>query len=244
MKNHIKYEMKCDELKIQNTIAVSKEAFLIGESEETTSHLEFLYQQSKYIKKHWWAMQGLLLACVCFLLYGAETDYLIRRSLGLAAPLFVVLILPELWKNRSNDAMEVECTTFYTLRSIYSARLTLFAGVDVLLLSAFFMGASLVAKVTLWEMLIQFMLPFNVTCCICFRCLYSKVFNTEALSLLLCCFWIVLWTLVILNDAVYYKISIPMWVGLLTASFLYMGYTLCRGQKLWQNTLEVKPQWS
>ena len=48
MKNHIKYEIKCDELKIQNTIAVSKEAFLIGESEETSSHLEFLYQQSKY----------------------------------------------------------------------------------------------------------------------------------------------------------------------------------------------------
>lgn len=244
MKNHIKYEIKCNEDKIKKTIEVSKEAFLVGESEQTTSHIEFLYQQSKYIKKHWWAMQGLLLTCVCFLLYGAETDFLIRRSLGFAGPLFVVLILPELWKNRSYDAMEVECTTFYTLRSIYSARLTLFAGMDVFLLSMFFMGASLGAKVTLWEMLIQFLLPFNVTCCICFRCLYSKTINTEALSLLLCCFWIGLWTVVILNDNVYYKISVPVWVGLLAASFLYMGYTLSRGQNLWQNALEVKTQWN
>ena len=239
-----KFDIPIDESKLQKTIAVSKSAFLAGESERTVSHAEFLYQQSRYIKKQWWLIQAVLLFALCLLLHQTEGALHIRRSLGVAAPLFVILILPELWKNRSYDAMEVEGTTFYTIRQVYAARLTLFAGVDLLLLSVFFAAASLMARITLWEMMIQFILPFNVTCCICFRCLYSKVINTEALSLLLCCFWIVLWTLVILNDAVYYKISFPMWVGLLTASFLYMGYTLCRGQKLWQNTLEVKPQWN
>lgn len=244
MKNHIKYEIECDESEIQRTIAVSKAAFISGESEKTISHMEFLYQQSRYIKKRWWMLQGLLLIFLCWFLHFTVSDFLIRRTLGTVASLFVILILPELWKNHSNNAMEVECTTLYSLRQIYAARLTLFAGVDILLLTLFFVSTSFVARLTLLEMLIQFLLPFNVTCCICFRCLYSKIINTEALSILLCVFWIGLWTLIILNDAVYYKISVPMWAGLLAASFLYMGYTLCRGQKLWQNTLEVKPQWN
>ena len=126
----------------------------------------------------------------------------IRRSLGIAAPLFVILILPELWKNRTYDAMEVEGTTFYTLRQVYAARLTLFAGVDLLLLTAFFIGASFFARVTVMELLIQFLLPFNVACCICFQTLYGGRNNSEAFSILLCSVWTGLWTLVVLNDAV------------------------------------------
>ena len=207
------------------------------------SHAEFLHYQSKFIKKRWWALQGLLLAFVCFLLCYMETDYLIRRSLGLAGPLFVILILPELWKNRNFDAMEVECTTFYTLRSIYAARLTIFAVVDLLLLSAFFAGASVFAKITVWEMLIQFLLPFNVTCCICFWTLYSKRIRTEAFALLLCILWTALWSMLILNNRIYIAISVPMWIAALVISFGGMVYTLCRGQEKWQQTLEVKPLW-
>ncbi len=33
--------------------------------------------------------------------------------MGILAPSFVILILPELWKNRSNGAMEVEGATFF-----------------------------------------------------------------------------------------------------------------------------------
>lgn len=243
MKEYFRFNVPCDETKIQDTIAVSTAAFLAGESERTVSHAEFLYCQSKFIKKRWWALQGLLLAFVCLLLCHLETDFLIRRSLGLAGPLFVILILPELWKNRNFDAMEVECTTFYTLRSIYSARLTLFAGVDILLLSVFFAGASLFARITLWEMLTQFLLPFNVTCCICFWTLYSRRINSEALALLLCATWTAAWSMLILNDSVYPVISVPVWIAALTVSFCSMGYTLCRGQKKWQKVLEVKPLW-
>ena len=189
-------------------------------------------------------LQGLLLIYLCWFLHFTASDFLIRRTLGTAASLFVILILPELWKNRSCNAMEVECTTLFSLRQIYAARLTLFAGVDILLLTLFFVSTSFVSRLTLWEMLIQFLLPFNVTCCICFRCLYSKRINTEALSILICGFWIGLWTLVIQSDAVYYAISIPMWAGLLTTSFLYMGYTLFHGKSKWQNVLEAKPQWN
>ena len=243
MKEQFRFDIPFDEAKLQETISVSKAAFLAGESEQMVSHAEFLYSQSKFIKKQWWVLQGSLLAFVCLLLCRTETDYLIRRSLGLAGPLFVILILPELWKNRNFDAMEVECTTYYTLRSIYAARLTIFAVVDLLLLSAFFASASVFAIITVWEILIQFVLPFNVTCCICFWTLYSKHIRSEAFALLLCILWTALWSMLILNNAVYQAISVPMWITTLVISFGGMVYTLCRGQEKWQQILEVKPLW-
>ena len=243
MRSDFNYEIPIKEEKVMQTIAVSKSAFLSGELEQTVSPKEFLFLQGKLIQKRWWLLQGLLLAIVCLFLQQVEADYLIRRALGLAGPLFVILILPELWKNRNFDAMEVESTTFYTIRSIYAARLALFAGVDLLLLSAFFAGASVFAKITVWEMLIQFVLPFNVTCCICFRTLYAKRIRSEALAMLLCILWTGIWAMLILSNAVYSVISVPMWIAALAASVLGMCCTLCQGKEKWQQTLEVKPLW-
>ena len=243
MRRRFTYDIPINEDKVMKTIAISKAAFLSGESEKMTSPSEFLIIQSGLIQKRWWFLQGLLLAFVCLFLCHMETDYLIRRALGLAGPLFVILILPELWKNRNFDAMEVECTTYYTIRSIYAARLTLFAGVDLLLLSAFFAVASVFAKITVWEMLNQFVLPFNVTCCICFRTLYAKRIRSEALAMLLCTLWTGVWAMLIMSNAVYSMISVPIWIAALAASVLGICYTLCQGKEKWQQTLEVKPLW-
>ncbi len=244
MKKFIPLDAQCDERKIQEAIAASRSAFLAGEAERPVSHLEFLYRQSKFIRKHWWLLQGLLLALACAALRCGETGSELRRVLGLTGPLFVILVLPEAWKNRSCGALEVEGTTLYTLRAIYAARLTLFAGVDMVLLSAFFAGSSLLARVPLWEMLTQFLLPGNVTCCICFGTLYSRRFPSGTLSLLLCVLWAGVWSLLVLNDAVFLAISGPVWAALLAASFFCMGYILLRGQREWRNTMEVKPLWT
>ena len=243
MKRKLSYDVPVNEEKVMETIAVSKSAFLSGEAEHMVSPGEFLFLQSSLIQKRWWFLQGLLLAFVCLFLCHMKTAYLIRRALGLAGPLFVILILPELWKNRNFEAMEVECTTYYTIRSIYSARLTLFAIVDLILLSAFFAGASVFTKITVWEMLIQFVLPFNVTCCICFRTLYAKRIRSEALAMLLCILWTGVWAMLIMNNAVYSVISVPMWIAALAASAFGMCYALCQGKEKWQQTLEVKPLW-
>ena len=243
MRRKFTYDIPVSEEKVMETISVSKAAFLSGEAERTVSPREFLFLQSKLIQKRWWFLQGLLLAFVCLFLCHMETDYLIRRALGLAGPLVVIMILPELWKNRNSDAMEVECTTYYTLRSIYAARLTLFAGVDLLLLSVFFAAASLMARITLWEMMIQFILPFNVTCCICFRTLYAKRIRSEALAMLLCILWTGIWAMLIMSNAVYSVISVPIWILALVVSVLGMCCTLCQGKEKWQQTLEVKPLW-
>ena len=242
-KNKLSCDIPINEKKLAETIAISKSAYLSGEAQQTLSQMEFLFLQGRLIQKRWWFLQGLLLLFVCMLLSRMETAYLIRRTLGLAGPLFVTLILPELWKNRSFDAMEVECTTFYTIRSIYAARLTLFAGVDLLFLSFFFAGTSVFTQITVWEMLIQFVLPFNVTCCICFGTLYAKRIRSEALALLLCSLWTGVWAMLILNNAVYSVISVPVWIAALAVSILGICCTLLQGQHKWQQILEVKPLW-
>lgn len=242
MKQSFLFDDGYDEEKLQKAIAISKRAFLEGEQERPVSRLEFLLEQSRYVKKTWWLLQGALLAAVCLLLADMEADYAIRRCLGLAGPLLAVLVLPELWKNRSADATEVECTTLYTLRSIYAARLTLFAGMDLLLLSAFFAGASVLTRVTVWEMLIQFLLPFNVTSVICLATLYSRKIQSETISMVLCLLWAAVWLLVMEQNEIYNAISAPLWVLALAASFCGLGWVILRGQR--NLNLEAKPVWN
>lgn len=239
-----KSDISWDEEKLLQTIAISKAAFYESEAASSLSWPEFLMQQGRYIKKRWWMLQGALLVFLLYALQASESSYYTQRSLGVAAPLFVLLILPELWKNRNCGAMEVECTTFYSLRQIYAARMALFAGVDLLLLSLFFCGATFLARLTVWEMLVQFVLPLNVACCICFRCLYSRKTGSEVFSLLLCAVFTGLWVQVLLNDAVYDAVSVPLWSLMLAVSFGYLAYSILHGAKEWEHTWEVKAVWN
>ncbi len=240
---HTEYPNPQEE-KVREVIHLSKEMFYLNEAELPVSRLEFLYQQSKFIRKRWWALQGLLLVLMYGILLGADTQLYLRRSLGVSAPLFVILILPEIWKNRSCGAIEVEGTTWYTLRQIYAARMTLCACMDGLLLAVFFLTLSVSGQITLWDFLVQFQLPFNVTCCLCFGCLYSHHPITEALSLLLCCLWSGFWWIFVLNEQVYYAISLPIWALMLSISTAGLFWILLRGQMLLHNTMEVKPLWN
>lgn len=234
----------CNEDQIKKTIAVAKNAFLDGENNETVSCVEFLYVQSKYIKKVWWLIQGALLAVLCAVVCNVNSDVYIRRSMGVVAPMFIILIVPELWKNRRCSAMEVEGTTLYTIRQIYAARFTLFAAMDLVLLTTFFISASYLSCITLWEIMIQFVLPLNVTCCICFSTLYGARGCSEPFSVLMCSIWTGIWEFIILNDAVYNAISISIWGILLVLSFAFLGYCIYRGQKTIYRTWEVIPLWN
>ncbi len=242
----MKYDLNipCDESKIQETIAISKEAFLAGQVAQSLSYGEFLYQQSRYIKKYWWLLQGALLFLVCLLLHKTESSMEMRRSLGVAAPLFVILLLPELWKNRGNNATEIEGTTFYTLRQVYAARFVLFAGVDLLLLTIFFCGAAYFVQISFWDMLIQFLLPCNVACCICLRSFYGGRIHSEPLCILLCSLWCGLWMAIVSNERIYGSISLPLWGGMLAMSFACLVYCVGRGQTTIFMNWEANASWN
>lgn len=223
-----KRKRTADENLLQETIRKSKEAFWESESRRDTSWLEFLYQQAAYIRKRWWAAQGVTLAALWLILYLSDSSVYARRSMGVLTPCFGILLLPELWKNRTSGSMEVEEAACFNLRKIYAARLTLFGMADIFLLSVFFAVSACTIQVGIWDMMVQFVLPLTVTCAICFRSL-SGGGNTSYFSPVACCLgWTAVWTLVILNDKIYDKISMPVWMGAILLSLLYLGYSIRR----------------
>ena len=86
------------EEKIQETIQKSKEAFFRAEEEKTLSYYEFVLGQFRLIRKRWWFFQIVLLVFLWLILISVKDDAYVQRSLGIIASLFVILIIPELWK--------------------------------------------------------------------------------------------------------------------------------------------------
>lgn len=120
-----------------DTVNKSIEIFYLKEQEKLLTYREFLWSQFQYTQKKWWILQMLLLVGIGIALYFNQEIFIIQRGLGITSVLFVILIIPELWKNKSNQCMEIENTSYYSLRQIYSTRIFLFGLVDVILLTAF-----------------------------------------------------------------------------------------------------------
>lgn len=230
--------------KIDICVAKSKEIYCEHEAQGYLTKMEFLYQQSRYILKRWWVLQGLLLLALWWTLKYSNSSYYIQRCMGTAAPLFVVLMMPEFWKNRHMNAMEIECTSYFSLRRVYAARLILFASVDLIMLSTFSLTTVRTTQLSPWELLVQFILPFNVTCCICFQTLYHKWFRSEIFSMFLCMLWSAAWILIVVNTKLYSMISEPIWYFLLISSTLYLGYCIYRGQRKCNEIWESDMVWN
>lgn len=223
---------------LRETIEKSKAAFAKSEAEAFTSYAEFLYQQSSYIHKRWWILQGMLLLLLWLVLDLTGSGFYTQRGMGVAASLFAVLLLPELWKNRNANALEIESASYYSLRQIYSARIFALALVDFLLLCAFALPVVLTGKLPAEEMMVQFFLPYLVTCCICFRILFGNRTGSEAFALFLCVVWCAMWTKILLNEAVYGLISMPVWSAMTIIAALYLIYCVYKGTngctKMWE----------
>lgn len=236
-------EVCVGEAKINETIERAKAAFYENEAAGFLSKLGFLYQQGRYVHKYWWVVQGVLLIGLWWILSCTDSSFYIQRSMGIAAPLFVVLILPELWKNRNSEAMEVECSTYYHLRQVYAARMLIFALVDLFMLSMFCIAASFTVQMGVCEFVIQFFIPFNVSCCICFRMLYSNKVASETFSILLCMVWAAVWVRVVLTDKVYNAISVSVWLCMFAVSVMYLCYCIVKGQrsfeKIWEEGISI-----
>ena len=82
------------------------------------SYFEFLFEQFKFIKKRWWVLQGGILVLLWILLVDSDVGANTERTLGAMSVMFSVMIIPEIWKNRSFSAVEIEKTAFYSLRQI------------------------------------------------------------------------------------------------------------------------------
>ena len=216
---------------VKETIRRSMNALYESEAERTLSKLEFLYQQGRYIHKYLWLLQGAVLLVLWNILKVLGSGYYCQRCMGIGASLFAILLLPELWKNRSSNAMEIECAARYSLRQIYSARILLCALANMAMLSVFMLTVVLNGKAVFLEVAVQFFLPYMVTCCICFRTLYSRRFGSEAVAMLVGMAWTVIWTELVLNERIYGAVSGGVWIVMLAVTAFYLGYCIYRGQR-------------
>lgn len=232
-------QIKPHEGKIQETILKSKNAFLKAEQEKVLSYREFLWIQLKVIKKRWWVLQLLILSALWVALVSVHDEAYIQRSMGVVATLFVILVIPELWKNRSCGSMEIEAAAFYSLKQVYAARMLLLGTADLFLITLFLGTAAAGLHVKLLELVIQFLFPLCVTACICFGILCSKYFFSEAAAIVLCILWSAVWLFIILNESIYSMIAIPIWFGLLGIAILFIAFTVFRILKNCDNYLEV-----
>ena len=178
------------------------------QDDRRASYFEFLYEQLKFIRKRWWALQGGSLLLLWMLLAdygeGANAD----RVLG---------------------ALSV-ISSYYSLRQICSARILMFAAVDLTMITIFFAVSFSTLQISAYRIVIDFLVPFNISCCICFRLLYSKWQELEYIAVFLSTACIFAWSMIVSTDFIYERISMTVWIGLLLLSFIYLIYCIWKSQ--------------
>lgn len=230
-----------NEDKIADTVHKSIETFYQKEQEKLLNYREFLWIQFCMTQKKWWLLQMLLLLGTGIVLPSMQEEFFIQRGLGVASVLFVILIIPELWKNKSNQCMEIESASYYSLRQIYSSRIFLFGLVDIVLLTGFSLLLHGKLHITLVSLLSQFFFPALVTACICFGLLCNKKLVNETISIALCIMWSVVWWLITTDEKIYSMIKLPVWIILIGIALLILGSmiykTLQDCTKYWEERL-------
>ena len=215
--------IKPREERVEETIQKSGEIFLEREQERMLNYAEFLKIQFAVLRKRWWLYQCLLLTASGLVLGYMQEEYFIRRSVGVAGGLFVVLIIPEMWKNRTYCSMEVETAAYYSLRQIYAARMLLFGTADVCFAAAFCVSLRGRLHFTMADLLVQFLFPVVVTACICFGILCNKYAVSEMASVGVCLVWSGVWWLITMNERIYRAALLPVWVCLFSAALLLLA---------------------
>ena len=202
------------------------------------SCFQFLFEHSRPPRKRWWGIQGMMLLLLWFLLADSDGAETVERALDALSVAFSLMIIPEVWKNRRYSAVEIEKTAYYSLRQICAARILLFAAADLVMITIFFAVSFRTLPISGCRIVINFLIPFNVSCCICFRLLYSRWSEMEYIAVLLSMLCVILWTVIVTNDFIYRNISMPVWAALILVSFVYLVYCIrksqCNCETVWE----------
>ena len=240
MENYKKFiNVPPKEENITNTIRKSKEAFYKKEQERMLNYFEFLWTQFCVIQKRWWLFQIILLTASVTILPSTQSEYYTNRGIGVTGVLFVVLIIPEIWKNKTYNSMEIEASSYYSLKQIYAARILLFGIVDIFLLTIFCGILHGNLHFTFAEILVQFLFPMTITACICFGILCNKYCRSEITSIVLCIIWSTIWLLITINQNIYEAAVMPIWLFLFGIAILFLAFTIYKTLQDCSKCLEV-----
>ena len=217
-----------NEQNIKETVKKSIDMFCSVEQERLLNYWEFLWVQLRLIRKRWWVFQLLLLAALWTALPSLQGEQHTQRTMGVAASLFIILIIPEFWKSQTYQSMEIESVSYYSLRQIYSARMLLFGIVDIVLITFFCWLSFAALNASFSQILVQFILPMAVTACICFGMLCSKHRFSETVAVMMCTGWSGIWLFIVLNERIYNLITYPMWIAFLGIALLFVIFSIYR----------------
>lgn len=228
---------------VRAAVQAARMAYRRAEAVRPLTRLEFLRQQGSFLRKRWWVLQVGVLVLLWQLLQMAGSAYETARAMGTLAPLFVVLVLPELWRNRTSGALEIEGTTRHSLRAVYAARMVLFGGADLVLLTLFCSAALAAGRVRPQDLVIHFLLPFLVTACICLRTLACRGDYASWAALPLALLWTAGWVGIVLRQELYLRAALPVWLVLLALAASYLCWTVSKLQHTCETFWEVSPSW-
>ena len=82
-------------------------------------------------------LQAMLLVLVFLIMPSLKDTTYFMRMLGVASVFFIVMIIPEFWRNKESNSCQIEVTCLFSLRQIYSARIFLIGIVDIVMLTIF-----------------------------------------------------------------------------------------------------------
>ncbi|WPC44016.1 hypothetical protein [Clostridium sp. JS66] len=217
-----------DKEKMKRTIELSKKQYLKQIISEPVNSLEFLFEQMQYLSKNYWITQILVFfTAVCSLVVMNQYNFIGNKAAycAILTPLLIIFAIPELWKNISAGAFEVENTTYFDLRKLYFARLLLVGMLDLIIATILVIAAVNIIKFSIYEAVIYFFVPFNFTSCICFSLLCRKKrLCSEVLALGICIIQATLWYVLVNNYHIYAMLQMKIWYLLLLLSFCYMVF--------------------
>lgn len=172
-----------------------------------TTYWMFIKGQWHFIEKKWWLFQGILLFLTSLYLTSSSFTHTDEKKLGIMGTLFIILMIPELWKNQSTHSTEIEQTTYFTLKQIYAARMILFLWVDITFIMVFCAFVTLSVQMTYLSLIINFLFPMIVTAIICFSILSRYEKMNESIAIMFCVVWNGLWTFCVTTLPIYESIS-------------------------------------
>lgn len=239
--------LKPDEFQIRRTVERAARALSAAGDSGMLSYMEFFWIQVRMIRKRWWILQAFLLFGVWKLLSLSDASPHIQRGLGIAAALFIVLMMPELWKNRCSNSMEIEEAAYYSLKQVYSVRLIAFGLIDVFMLTIFCLITVNTQDVSMYSLLKQFVFPMVMSTAICFGIFCGRKHYDEVPAMFACITVNSIWTLAVMNGKLYAVMTPPLWAGLFTIASIFIIFSVWRmlsGQsRSWEGILNgIEPE--
>ena len=209
---------------IDKLVFKAKEFINSEENENRIGFIEFIALQIKIMKKELLFAQMLLLFFAGYWLSISKEIVYMQRGLSVLAALFVIFIIPELWKNIENKSMEIEKSSLFDLRRVYAAKLIAFGLIDTGILTVFCVYAVEIQKILVVDLLGQFVFPIMISSIICMMAFSRKRYLNQFVTMIICLAANMGWMLIILNDNLYLKITPIVWILIFIMCALLLFY--------------------